>query len=294
MAYTTSDLLTSIRNRGNIPATSNDDNVNSNANLLNIATEQLHTKLYPILLSAREEFYVTRKDFTITASQSEYVIPSRASGMVLRDVQIINGTEVKSLTIMDSEQISTTSTGTIEGYYLEHNKIILYPTPATTDGTLRVRYFIRPGRLVATSSCAQISTIDTNNNQVTVVSLPTTMTTGTSIDFIASTAPYANLAIDQAITNVSSTTLTFSSLPTGLAVGDWVALAEYSPIPQIPYEFHAILAQLTVTKTLEAMGDREAASLAFKDVQADLENMLKLVTPRNQGERKKVINRNWD
>ena len=293
MAYTTSDLLTSIHNRGNIPSTTNDTNVNSSNNLLNIATEQLHTKLYPIIQSTREEFYVTRKDFTITASQNEYVIPSRASGLVLRDVQLVTGTDVQPLGIIDSEYITTTSSGNVSGYYLEHNKIILYPTPASTTGTLRVRYYLRPSRLTITSNCGQISSIDTVTNQVVVSAIPSTWAAGTSLDFVQASAPYANLAIDQAATVVSGTTITFASLPSTLAVGDWLAPAEYSPIPQLPYEFHAILAQLTVCKVLEAMGDREGATLAFKDVQTDLENMLKLVTPRNQGERKKVINRNW-
>lgn len=293
MAYTTSDLLTSIHNRGNIPSTTNDTNVNSSNNLLNIATEQLHTKLYPIIQSTREEFYVTRKDFTITASQNEYVIPSRASGLVLRDVQLVTGTDVQSLGIIDSEYVTTTASGNVSGYYLEHNKIILYPTPASTTGTLRVRYYLRPSRLTITSNCGQISSIDTVTNQVVVSAIPSTWASGTSLDFVQASAPYANLAIDQAATVVSGTTITFASLPSTLAVGDWLAPAEYSPIPQLPYEFHAILAQLTVCKVLEAMGDREGATLAFKDVQTDLENMLKLVTPRNQGERKKVINRNW-
>lgn len=293
MAYTTSDLLTSIHNRGNIPSTTNDTNVNSSNNLLNIATEQLHTKLYPIIQSTREEFYVTRKDFTITASQNEYVIPSRASGLVLRDVQLVTGTDVQSLGIIDSEYVTTTASGNVSGYYLEHNKIILYPTPASTTGTLRVRYYLRPSRLTITSNCGQISSIDTVTNQVVVSAIPSTWAAGTSLDFVQASAPYANLSIDQAATVVSGTTITFASLPSTLAVGDWIAPAEYSPIPQLPYEFHAILAQLTVCKVLEAMGDREGATLAFKDVQTDLENMLKLVTPRNQGERKKVINRNW-
>lgn len=292
-AYTTTDLITSIRNRGNIPYTSNDNNVNSDTNLLITATEQLLIKLYPLLQSTREEFYVARKSFTITADQSEYVIPSRASGLVVRDIQLIDGNNISSLPIIDSERISTTTSGTVEGYYLEHNKIILYPTPATTSGTLRVRYFLRPSRLAATSDCAQIASINTGSNQFTVTSIPTSWATGSVIDIIQQSAPYANLAIDQTTTSISSTTITLASLPSTLAVGDWVALAEYTPIPQVPMEFQAILAQLTVVKTLEAMGDREAAAYAFKDLQTDLTNMMTLVTPRNQGERKKVISRSW-
>lgn len=293
MSYNTGDLLTSIRNRGSIPSTSNTNNVNSNGNLLNIATEQLHTKLYPLIQATREEFYVNEKDYSITANQAEYEIPTRASGLVLRDVLLIKGSDIISLPLKDREYITTTSTGDVEGFYLRHNKVVLYKTPSTTQNTLRLVYYLRPSRLTVTTDCAQITSIDTGTNSVVVSSIPSSWTTGTQIDFVEATSPYANLAIDQSISSVASTTITFSSLPDNLAVNDWVAPAGYTPIPQVPFELLPILAQMTVVKTLEAMGDREAAKLAYNDLQTDLENMMKLVEPRSHGERKKLIQRAW-
>jgi hypothetical protein len=291
--YTTTDFLASVRLRGSIPTTTNTNNVNNTSNLLSLATEELHIKLLPLIMAAREEFYVRSKDHTIVAGTASYAIPSRGTGMVLRDVQLIQGTSVRSLPMVDPEQVATTSNGEVRGYYLEHNNVVLYQTPASAVGTLRLKYFLRPGRLVATSSCAQISAIDTVTSTVTIASLPSGWTTGTVVDFVRATAPYDNPAIDQTITGTSSTSITFASLPTGLAVGDWVALAEYSPIPQIPHEFQPVLAQMTVHKVLEAQGDREGAAQAWKDLQTIQQYALQMITPRNQGEPKKVVARRW-
>jgi hypothetical protein len=297
-SYTTTDFLSSVRMRGSIPTTTNANNVNSTANLLALATEELHLKLVSLIMSVREEFYVANKDYDVTANQASYAIPSRAVGMVLRDVLWIDDSgAVTDMQPVDPETISTTNTGEPEGYYLEHNNVVLYPTPNATSGTLRLRHFQRPSRLAATSACAQVSAINTGTNTVTVSSLPSSMTTGITVDFVDADAPYNCHAIDQAITGVSGSDVTFSSLPSGLAVGDWIALAEYSPIPQVPHEFQSVLAQMTVVRALRAIGDRDGAAVAEKELNDPdtgvLACCLKLITPRVQGTPKKVVSRTW-
>ena len=291
--YTTTDFLTSVRMRGSIPTSVNSANVNNTANLLLMGTEELHIKLLPLIMAAREEFYVTAKDYAITANQSAYILPSRASGMVVRDVQIVNGSSIYSLRPVDSDLITTTGTGAVEGYYFQHNNLILYPTPAATSGTLRVRYFGRPSRLAAISACAQISAISAGTSTVTVSTVPSSWSTSTPLDIIKSVAPYYNPVVDQSPTSMTATTITFASLPSDLAVGDWLALAEYSPIPQIPHEFQPLLAQMTVVKALEAVGDREGAKAAKADLDLIQANATQLITPRSHSDPRKVIGRNW-
>lgn len=296
-SFTTSDLLTSVLNRAQLPSSTNDSNINSNANLLILGSEEIYTKLLPLIMSVREEWYVVTYSHTITANQSNYFFPPRAVGRSLRDVQVLDGSDLYLLTPIDPEDISTTGTGTPEYYYVEDDDIVLYPTPSTTTGTLRLRYFRRPNRLIATSSCAQISSVNTSTNVVTLSSTPpSTWGIGTKIDFIRYTSPFRTLGMDYAITAISGNDVTFASLPTLQSVpgaSDWLAPAEYTPIPQIPQEFFPVLAQMMAVKALEAYGDREGAAAAFKDLQVIEKNALALLTPRLQGERKKVISKNW-
>lgn len=287
-SWTTSDLLSSIRRRGSIPTTTNASNVNSTQNLLQLATEELHNSLLPLLMSTREEWYVNTQEQAITANQAAYTIPTRASGVVLRDIKVKNGNTLHSLPRLEREHISTTETGSVEGYYLQHNKVILHKTPNATQDTLVLDYFLRPSQLAAVTDCAQIASIDTGANTVTVTSVPSSWATGDTIDFISKNSPYAPHAIDQTVSDLTSTTFTFASLPDGLAVGDWIAQADYTPIPQIPQEFQSVLAQLVVVRALEALGDREGSKQAFANYQSLRDNALQLITPRNQGERKTI------
>ena len=291
MAYTTSDFLQDVRLRGNIPDSSNDNNINSDANILKIATALFHSKLYPHIQSVLGDYYVNHEDKAITASQGEYTIPERAAGLILRDLQVVKGTSVQSLGRIESDNVTTTSTGEPQAYYLRHNKIVLYPTPNSTVNTLRIRYYMRPSRLIGTADCAQISSIDTGTNTVVVSSIPTTWSTATDLDFVSKSVPYVAFSLDQNPTLVVGTSITFAALPTGLVVGDWLSPAEYSPIPQLPFELIPTLAQMTVVKVLETMGDRDGNNLAWKDLQDDLTNALKLITNRNHGEPQKIVNR---
>ncbi len=92
---------------------------------------------------------------------------------------------------------------------------------------------------------------------------------------------------------IAGADITFASLPTDLAVGDWIALAEYSPIPQVPFEFLPVLAQMTVIKALEANGDNEGVGRAKKDLEVLQANAIQLITPRNHGEPKRIQPTRW-
>ncbi len=291
MSYTTTDLVATIRTRAMLPDASTGSL--GTASLLIMATEELHITLVPLILSAREHYYETYSDSVIAGDQNAYPLPVRAVGGVLSAVQYIAGTNVYTLPMIDPSQITTTNTSsTPSAYYIENNSLILFPTPATTTGTLRVRYFQRPSRLEQTINCAQIASIDALANTVTVASVPSTWTTGTIIDFVQQITPHRPYAIDQSITGVAGTTISFTSLPSGLIVGDWLALAEYTPIPEVPFEFLPVLAQMTVVKALEATSDHEGMQAAQAKLDAYMRAALMLMTPRNQSGVKKVMS-NW-
>jgi hypothetical protein len=295
MAYTTLDLLSSIKTRGMFPDASTGSL--SSASLLNLATEELHITLVPLILSVREKYYETYTDFTVTADQAAYAIPKRAIGGVVSTVQYINGTAIAELTQIDPNSVRTTdSSPSPRGYYFENNSLILYPTPSTTSGTLRVRFYQRPSRLEQTSNCAQVTSFDANAFTVSCSGgIPSTWTTGTTLDFIPQGIPYTPFGIDSVITGVAGNDISFASLPSAVAIGDWIALAEYTPIPEVPFEFFPVLAQATAVKGLEATGDLQNLQFAQPKLQAYIEAAMKMVTPRAQNATKKVVSgwRKW-
>jgi len=245
MAYDSTRLIAQVTMKGALPNGRFED-----TEILDLATDALTSLVVPLINSVREEYYVMSTDISTISGTASYNIPDRAIGQVLREVKLISGTEIVDLIRLDPEDITSTLSGTPSGFYLQANKIVLYPTPNSASTTLRVTYFGRTGYLVATTSAAAITAIAGNVITCTPV---TGWTTANTFDLIGGSWLRG---YDLAATTVGASSITFTAtVPADLAVGDYVALAGYSPIPQCPIEAHALLVQLTVVACLEAMGD---------------------------------------
>lgn len=286
----TDEFLTLVKATANIPTS---QSTFTDEEILAFASDEMRNKITPLILSTREEYLVYEKDISLVASQKAYSIPNRAIGMKLREVQFLDSnSNIYNLSRIDIENISSldnTGTGTPKGFYLRGNKVILYPTPSSSEGSLRLTYFRRPSKLIGTSLASQISAINTGTNVVTVSSLSdTNITTNAKIDFISQTPFYDSLGDDYTISTISSLDITFSSLPDDLAVGDYVCFADNSAFIQIPEELTGLLVARTVLRIFESQGDAESAkniSYRIKDLQEDI---LDVLTPRVEGEPKKV------
>lgn len=230
--------------------------------LLDLAYDQLIAEVCPLLITVREEYLVRTVEEAIVANTARHSVYARALGNTLRDVKMVNGTTVTELWRVDEEEAVET-TGTPSGFYLEGNYIVLTPVPATTTGNLRQSYYARPGKLVPVAEAARITAINTATMTVTCA-FPSTWTTTNTFDFVKAKGGFEHLGLDYAASSVASGAITFTtSLPSNLAVGDYVALAGESPVPQIPQELHPLLVQMTVSRVLESMENpAQAASEA--------------------------------
>lgn len=293
--FTTSDLLTSIRIKAFLPPTggawSTDD-------LLRVASEAMDEVIVPAIMSCNEEYFVTQTDVALTANQQGYRVPSQAIGGKLRDVTYIDASGVGTsmnripLELIDSyaQAGSAYPQGWAPAFAVQRNQILVAPTPATTQGTMRLRYFRRPGRLVATSSAFALTGV-----AGTVVSgaVPASFTTALTYDFIQQASQFDWLYTDQSISALSpGVSITTSTALTGLTNGDWVAIAGESPVPQIPVEFHQCLAQAAAVKILEALAYLDKMQAAQAKLDASIRAAQMLITPRVDGEPQKIVNRN--
>jgi hypothetical protein len=94
-------------------------------------------------------------------------------------------------------------------------------------------------------------------------------------------------------TNVSGTSITFTAadLPSDLAVGDYVALSNQTPVVQLPDEFHQCLSQAVICRVLEALGDSDMYSIAADRLNKKIEAAQQLLTPRVESELPVVVDR---
>lgn len=272
------ELISALKIHGSFP-TSND--LFSDSDFLVLFNHQMKVEIVPMMMKLNEEFFIQYKDFTITQG-AKYRIPTRAIGSMVRDLKRIDSSNNQSsLSRLFEEDRPLNKSG----YYLVRNQVEL--SSDFTEGTLRMKIFGRPSTLVLETACAQITSIDTGLNQVVVSSVPSTMTTGTLVDFVQALNPYDLLDFDQAITGISGTTISFSTLPDDLAVGDYVCLATEAPVPMVPEELHPVLIQSALVKTLSSKKDKQ-----YKDELDTLmrvkEDAINMLDPRVQDNSVKV------
>lgn len=292
--YTTDALVDSVKRRITVPTA---QQFFYPANIVNFANDELMSTLVPSIISVREEYFVTKKDYPIVSGTSSFEIPTRAVGGMMRDVVLVDnsGNEVAMPRLQPetTKSDSMLSNTRLYGFILRDDKVILYPNSDafTNQPTLRVYYMRRPNNLVIKSLGAQITNVNTGTNEVTLSNVPSAWTTLTTFDVIQGNPIFSSVADDQAITTIAGNILTFVSLPTGIASGQWISEARHTPIPQIPYEGHHVLAQFTAARMLEAMGDKGNAKVILDIANNLLEGFLKIITPRTEATMKKINNR---
>lgn len=285
--FTTQTLLAQVKRYGHFPT---NQNTFQDSDLLDILDESMRTYIVPMLMAVREGYFTRYKDYTIDPANGVYPIPERAIGSRLGDVQLVIGNYIEQLRLINIGQLDSQVGSPVgaRAFTVQGNNIVLIPVP--TSGTLRVYYHTRPSSLVKTTDCGQIISIDTNLNQVVCGSLPASFNLSSVLDLVKNASGFDTLQEDATLANLTGTTLTFNgALPTGLQVGDWVCLAQQSPIPQIPVEIMPLLVQKAVVKIYEIQGDQTKSKLAAADLVTKQEDLMKLVTPRIE-EAPKVIN----
>lgn len=301
MAYLSTDLLISVKKRANVPTS---QSTFTASDIYRFADEEIRSKILPLVLKNIEDYYTAKSDTLISPTQSTYSIPDRAVGAKLRDVELVLVADTQTriaLERLNREDLLASYTGAgtgrfirrKQGFYLDGNKITIYPNPIGIgpDWYLRQTYYTRPSKIVDTTECGIITSIDTVNNHIDIASLPSGMSTATPVDLVKATPHFDCHAIDQTISNIAGTTLTFAStLPTDLAVGDYVCLANQSCVVQVPVELEPLLYQYVVVRILSSQGDKEQLETEVAELKKMEENALILVTPRVDGKAKRASN----
>lgn len=137
--------------------------------------------------------------------------------------------------------------------------MILYPSPSDSTYTLQVRYFQRPSQVVASTDCAQVTSVTTGggNFTINVAALPSTISAGNvPVDFVGA-VPGFDVAGSYTPTGHTSTSLTFSGTPPSVLVtGTWVCASGTAPLfTMIPAELYPLTCQLVAVERLAMKGE---------------------------------------
>lgn len=283
--YTTSDLLTLIKLLGHVPQS---NSTFTASNLLTLADFELQTSVAAMLKQANEGYWQAVVEYDQDAS-GRYPMPGDAVASAIYVLQVRNGQAIWPVSRQQVSEMTTTTFPSVGNwsYYIQNNTFVLLPVDF--DGLLRVTYERRPSKLVPVTSCATVSSIV--GQVVTVSSLPTGWVNGNVLDLQACQPQFDTLGVCE-ISNIAGTDLTLVGDLGDLAIGDFLCLQGQSCVPQIPIEFHQLLAQRVVCKIYELQGYLDKMKAA-KAVLAEMERaLIALITPRTQAA-PKVVNPSW-
>lgn len=292
------DLIKSVRRRGMVP---DDSSTFTNQDILDILNEEIDVGLLSTLLNLNEEYLVHYEEIDLVSGTNEYEIPYRAIGNKLRDVMYVDQsggvyelTRVSLEDLPDFRYFNRTSNG-IDSFYVQNNKIVLNSSLYENYDKLRLYFYLRPNKLVEEKYVGKITSIDTATGVVSLQTFPEEFTNIAPMDFIAYRTPNKILKYDitptSANKNLKTVTFDPDSLPSGLIVGDYLAFAEETSVPNLPTELHPILAQRCSVHILESLGDTESLQSAQTRLRQMELAVQDLIDNRVEGAPQKIRNK---
>lgn len=302
ITYDTTELVQTLKDRGLVP---DNQAVFNTAAFLRACTQVMWSRLVPDLLRLRQDYLEVTEDVSTSVARNR--IPYWAIGGKLEDVSILDSASNETaLEVIDQGRvkylIAPTTTGRPLYYYVEGHDLVLVPAPNGTY-TLRLTYMQRPNKLVPTTECGLVSTIDyATSPGNTILNFGNTpspaFSASTRVDVVAGRPGFQTLLRDVLPTAATATSVTLSgiALQAGsdtVAVGDYVCLTGDACVPQVPAELHAIIAMRGLVEVLVGVGDLEKASLVERKASEEQERALVLLTPRVNHHVKKVVPRTY-
>lgn len=264
-------------------------------NILGLGTMVMRSVMVPMLEGVNQEFFTVKHSaISVKKDQTGYRIPIRSIGGSVRDVQVEDKDgKVSAMRFTNHDRGGLySSEDSPYSFYFMGDRIELAGVPAFDDEYKIIFYYpASPGKLVMPSKAGQIDSV--TDDQVSCLTLPPSFTVGRRYDFIRGTGTgwYAGLLAKSI--GVAGSTVSFESgsTPKDLETGDWLALTGESPVIQLPIDLIPYMVSKTAEAYLGSLSDFEGKTRLQDDIRQKEAGALSLITPRNDGSPKLIVNR---
>ena len=277
--------------------------------ILRELNDQLTTTFERTIAGARSGYWLQLNILTPTVGVSRYRIPARSVGGTLEQVELARGAgnAFDPLPLATSEQtyfyeMASGQTGRPAAYTIVGDFVQLLPTPDSANYTLRLKYYIRPSKLVRAQSDTTtgdavvrglITAVNATARTITVNAVPLNqlatgtpaLVTGNPID-VVSPDGWHELRLVAAPQTLAGTVFTVTGTQdmSSIAVGDFVRAADQSDWPALPDDFHRPLADLAAAVIAGQIGLDDKKASCVKDAANALSRFQELVTPRTMSD----------
>lgn len=283
--YTTAELINEIKLRITAPTS---QALFQDADFVRFLNSAQHSIVVPAINKVKEDYFLTYSDTPIVAGTKTYRLPTKAIGGQLKDLVLVTASgsemELPRLDIVDQKRPVSAFGARFEG-----DHIVLIPTPQDSSMSIRFYYQRRPNNLTVTSNAPIISAVDPGTSTITIPSAMSGWTTSTYLDIIDNNPPLWRTVGDNIkISSVVGPGITLTSYPSDITTGMYVCETGLTPIPQLPYEAHLVIAQYAAGLAMKSTGDKQMDDV-FTLGDKMLEDLLRAINPRMDGEAKRVV-----
>lgn len=264
---------------------------------LELIDDDLQTVIVPLLMSLRQNYFLTHKDYTIKTDESvagfgddEFglfpfgsPIPvstqdllERTVGLVVKDIWYMDTNnkvlgECPQITFGDIKNYNNFA----QGWYFENSKIVFHPIQNFNNQNIRIFSFRKPGTLIDSSKAASIVFSNPTTMEIQVDVVPDGWGIGTKLDIIRGKQGFDSVVDNIMIVSpIVANRFQVTQLPSNLNNGDIVTPAGYAPVAQIPLNAIPLLKQRGAIKILETTKDTKGLAVAMK-LYDDLEKKFK-------------------
>lgn len=293
-AWSTDDLILRAKRAAQRPTT---DLNFTDAEVLQIADEEMLTFLVPLIRGARESYFLKSYTVAAVAAQSEYRIPSDASAGTIRYCELVDlSGRVTPVAMVEPENrvlyLNGAAPATVPlAVCLSGDQIEMLPAPASANFSLRVWYEQRRSLLVPTSACVQVTSVDSSTSFQTGTP-PGSWTTGMLVDFVENKPNFDIISLENVVVSAAVPIVVTDPVTAPKVVGSWICPTGYSCIVPLPDLFHFALASCVAAKMLEETSDFNTAAALRGQVASRIEGLQAAVEPRAAGMAPIILNPN--
>lgn len=306
------NLINSLKLRASVPTR---QSLFNEENFLTFLTEEMHTEIVPTIIRAREDFYLTYRDFKLVELQDQSTLGfgqeqfgllpfggtspitwgqllNRSIGTRIKDIHWISDAgktmgHIPRITLED-----LTNWGGIAGFYFQGNDIKFYPDYNYNGKNIRVWYYRIPNRLTLAQNCTKVQFINPTDSTITVENLPNAnWQVNFQLDIIQGYPGYESVLDGANIVNVTGNVLELDQISQKISPGDWVCPAGYACVAQVPEVAYPLLSQLGSIKFNEAFGRTQEMQNAQTKYEQMKNQFVNMIQPRAEMAKKKIVSR---
>ena len=302
MRYDTAALMQKVIRLAKVPAGST---YRDAATLLDVASDEMLERVVPELLKVTGGHLMAYRDVPVVAGTTRYPMPERS--MRTERLQLMNGAGLTlgTLTLASGQLVDEVLAGRCPpgdtaGYWVPENGQAVVVFNASLMGATSLRFYFRrqPNLLVPTSDCWRIDEV-LGDGQLTLAPVNAgdaihTAAAGSSYDVLKGLQPFGALYEDALLPASGYPSVDFGAyLPVQPSVGDILAPAGFTCLPQLPPVLHGVLASFTAAEIMQEGGNQNGAAAMRNEAEAKLASALSTATPQSD-EPETTVNETWD